>query len=208
MSKQNIKLDSLLYVLKNIETDVNGDLQDFYDEKKRREYRNDIIDLSRIDISLLTSYYMNSNDEAKKQFSDLLYSVYANKDDLETFLANFKNLYYLHKSDLTKTTQYGAAKRGILEFINKLKDEALHEEKLSSAEEKKILDKLFIIRKLLKYFNARPGTVEIKNIDNFILMLNMFEISPKAKNNALAVAIENNNKYYSKKLKTSNEEFE
>lgn len=200
MSKQNVMIDSLLDELKRKEEDTSKFLNGVSLERERREYRDDILQLSSTDISLLTFYYMNSNEEAQRQFLNLVNRIYSNKKDTEQFMTEFRNLYYLSKSGLTTLTQYGAAKRVILDFVNRLKDEALSEKKIDHIKEKEYADRLLIIRKFVRYFSAKPGTVEVKNIDNFMMMLNILNFSYEVANNALIIAIENNNKFYSKSL--------
>ena len=115
-------------------------------------------------------------------------------------MTEFKNLYYLNKSELTTLTQYGAAKRVILDFINKLKDEVLSEKKLDKIKEKEYADKLLIIKRLIRYFSSKPGSVELKNIDNLMVMLNILNFSNVDKKDTLVIVIENNVKYYNRTI--------
>lgn len=201
MSKQNVMLDSLLYVLRNLETDISDSLNKINEEKARREYRDDILQLSSTDISLLATYFINSNTESQKKFLELLHSIYNDKLAEDNFMVEFKNLYYLSKAGLSSTTQYGAAKRVIIDFLNKLKDDSMSEKKLDSIKEKELAGRLFIVKKLIKYFLATSGSMEIKNIDDFITMLDVLEVNDRFKSNALGVAIENNVKFYNNNLK-------
>lgn len=198
--KQSEILDKILNILREKEKETSDFLNEFSCERERRTYRNDILQLSSTDISLLPAYYINSNEEAQDDFSNLLKSVYTSKEEIDNFMVEFKNLYYLNKSELTTLIQYGAAKRVILDFINKLKDEVLSERKLDKIKEKEYADKLSIIKKLIRYFSSKPGSVELKNIDNFIVMLNVLNFSNVDKNDALIVVIENNVKYYNRTI--------
>lgn len=198
--KQNVILDKILNILKEKEKETSDFLNALAMERERRTYRNDILQLSSTDISLLPAYYINSNEEAQEDFSNLLKSVYVNQDEIDNFMTEFKNLYYLNKSELTTLTQYGAAKRVILDFINKLKDEVLSEKKLDKIKEKEYADKLLIIKRLIRYFSSKPGSVELKNIDNLMVMLNILNFSNVDKNNALVIVIENNVKYYNRTI--------
>ena len=202
MSKQNVMLDSFLKNLEVKELEISNFLNEFSKEKVRREYRNDILQLSAADLCLLTAYYINANDDVKRQFDELLANVYKDQESINLFMTEFKNLYFLNKSELTDLTQFGAAKRVVLDFINKLKDEAINEKRLDKISEKNYAHKLFIVRKLKRYFSAKAGSLEIKNIDDFILMLNMIDLSEKEKNEALMLAIENNSKFYTKSVST------
>lgn len=200
--KQSVVLDKILNILKEKEKQTSAFLNDIAKERERRTYRNDILQLSATDISLLPAYYINSNEEAQNDFMNLLKSIYTNQDEIDTFMEEFKNLYYLNKSELTTLTQYGAAKRVILDFINKIKDEVLSEKKLDKIKEKEYADKLSIIKKLIRYFSSKPGSVELKNIDNLIVMLNILNFSSVDKNEALIIVIENNVKYYNRTIST------
>lgn len=198
--KQNVILDKILNILKEKEKETSDFLNALAMERERRTYRNDILQLSSTDISLLPAYYINSNEEAQKDFSNLLKSVYVNQDEIDNFMTEFKNLYYLNKSELTTLTQYGAAKRVILDFINKLKDEVLSEKKLDKIKEKEYADKLLIIKRLIRYFSSKPGSVELKNIDNLMVMLNILNFSNVDKKDTLVIVIENNVKYYNRTI--------
>ena len=88
----------------------------------------------------------------------------------------------------------------MLDFINKLKDEVLSEKKLDKIKEKEYADKLLIIKRLIRYFSSKPGSVELKNIDNLMVMLNILNFSNVDKNNALVIVIENNVKYYNRTI--------
>lgn len=200
MSKQKGMLDKILNILREKEKDTSDFLNGVAFERERRAYRDDILQLSSTDVSLLPAYYINSNEEAQQDFSNLLNSIYSEQDSIDNFMTELKNLYYLNKSELTTLTQYGAAKRVILDFINKLKDEALAEKKIDRIKEKEYVDKLSIIKKLIRYFSSKPGSVELKNIDNLIMMLNILDFSIEDKNDALVIVIENNVKFYNKNI--------
>ena len=117
MSKQNVMLDSFLKNLEGKELEISNFLNEFSKEKVRREYRNDILQLSAADLCLLTAYYINANDDVKRQFDELLANVYKDQESINLFMTEFKNLYFLNKSELTDLTQFGAAKRVVLEHI-------------------------------------------------------------------------------------------
>ncbi|MDD5888758.1 MAG: hypothetical protein PUC82_04645 [bacterium] len=201
MPKRNVMLDSLLYVLNNLQTDISNNLNEISMERKRREYRDDILQLSADDVLLLATYFTNSNDAFKERFLELLHTTYNDKDLEEKFMEEFKNLYFLGKSNLTNITQYGAAKRVVMDFINKLKDQAISEKRLDEIKEKELAGQLFIVKKLIKYYLASPGSIEVKNIDEFLMMFDVIGVNEKFKNNALCVAIENNVKFYNSTLR-------
>lgn len=203
MPKKNMILENLLNNFNNLKESISYDLSKIVNEREKRKYRDDILQLSLVDVSLLTSYYMNSNEEAQKKFSSLLFDTYNEGKELQEFLLEFKNLYYLNKAGLVSTTQYGTAKRVVMEFVNKLKDIALTEKKIDEEKEKKLADQLFISKKLIKYFSSKPGSIEIKNVDEFIMMLDALNISDKLKNDALYLANQNNYKYYTGRITTS-----
>lgn len=199
MAKKNMRLDHLLEVFHNLENITRENLRKVVEEREKREYRDDVLQLSSTDVSLLTYYYMNSNEEAKKQFLDLLRTVYDDKD-VKIFLGEFQNLYFLSKNHLTSTTQYGASKRVVLDFINRLKDQSLSDRNSNRKKEEELANRLFILRKLIQYFNAPSGSVEVRNIDDFMGMLHIIKVSDSVSNDALYLAIQNNNEFYNKQI--------
>lgn len=198
---QDVILDDLLYVLKDLENSIGNDLSELESLKAYCEYRDDLLSLTASDISLLATYFFNSNEEAQDKFLNLLHKVYNDKTKEENFIKELRNLYLLSRDDLENTTQYGYSKRVIIDFLNVLRDEAIASKKPNAIREKEVAGKFFIVRKLIKYFSATPGSVEIKNIDDFIIMLDTLNSSDEFKNNALSVAIENNAKFYSNSLR-------
>lgn len=199
MAKKNVILSHLLEVFDNLENMVKEDLQIVVDARSRREYRDDILQLSSTDVALLTYYYVNSNDEAKKQFLDLLSTIYDEKK-MKLFWGEFKNLHFLNKNHLTSTTQYGASKRVVLDFINQLKDWALSDKSFDRKKEEELANRLFILRKLVQYFKAPSGSVEVRNIDDFVGMLQIIKVSDSVYNDALSLVIQNNNKFYTRQI--------
>lgn len=198
---QDVILDDLLYVLKDLENSIGNDLSELESLKAYCEYRDDLLSLTASDISLLATYFFNSNEEAQDKFLNLLHKVYNDKTKEENFIKELRNLYLLSRDDLENTTQYGYSKRVIIDFLNVLRDEAIASKKPNAIREKEVAGKFFIVRKLIKYFSAASGSVEIKNIDDFIIMLDTLNASDEFKNNALSVAIENNAKFYSNSLR-------
>lgn len=199
MAKKNVILSHLLEVFDNLENMVKEDLQIVVDARSRREYRDDILQLSSTDVALLTYYYVNSNDEAKKQFLDLLSTIYDEKK-MKLFWGEFRNLYFLNKNHLTSTTQYGASKRVVLDFVNQLKDWALSDKSFDRKKEEELANRLFILRKLVQYFKAPSGSVEVRNIDDFVGMLQIIKVSDSVYNDALSLVIQNNNKFYTRQI--------
>ena len=198
---QDVILDDLLYVLKDLENSIGNDLSELESLKAYCEYRDDLLSLTASDISLLATYFFNSNEEAQDKFLNLLHKVYNDKTKEENFIKELRNLYLLSRDGLENTTQYGYSKRVIIDFLNVLRDEAIASKKPNAIREKEVAGKFFIVRKLIKYFSSTPGSVEIKNIDDFIIMLDTLNASDEFKNNALSVAIENNAKFYSNSLR-------
>lgn len=198
---QDVILDDLLYVLKDLENSIGNDLSELESLKEYCEYRDDLLSLTASDISLLATYFFNSNEEAQDKFLNLLHKVYNDKTKEENFIKELRNLYLLSRDGLENTTQYGYSKRVIIDFLNVLRDEAIASKKPNAIREKEVAGKFFIVRKLIKYFSAASGSVEIKNIDDFIIMLDTLNASDEFKNNALSVAIENNAKFYSNSLR-------
>lgn len=199
MAKKNVILSHLLEVFDNLENMVKEDLQIVVDARSRREYRDDILQLSSTDVALLTYYYVNSNDETKKQFLDLLSTIYDEKK-MKLFWGEFRNLYFLNKNHLTSTTQYGASKRVVLDFVNQLKDWALSDKSFDRKKEEELANRLFILRKLVQYFKAPSGSVEVRNIDDFVGMLQIIKVSDSVYNDALSLVIQNNNKFYTRQI--------
>ena len=196
MNYKSEMLASVLTSLEDLETEINSKLEKLVKEKARREYRNDILQLSTTDIALLTTYYVNSNEAVRRQFLSLLQTTYNDNAMVENFMVEFKNLYFLNKAGLNSTIQYGAAKRVVIDFINKLKDECLTDKKIDKDLENELRYQLSSLKQLISYFFTKAGSVEIKNIDDFLMILNMFKISDEIKNNALSIAISNNVKFY------------
>lgn len=208
MSEQNLTLNNLVLKLKKKESFLISKLNDISSERKRREYRDNILQLANTDLSLLATYYLNSNDEEQNQFNSLLFKVYSDKKYINIFRDEFKNLYYLNKGNYIYDEQYGQARRIVLDFVNLLKDEVKDEKKINVAVEKKYVRKLFIVKKLIKYFSFSAGEVEIKNIDDFIIMLNTLNFDDKEKNEAISIVIENNCKFYSKYISKTKNSFD
>lgn len=198
---QDAVLEELLYVLKDLENSIGNDLSELESLKEYCEYRDDLLSLTASDVSLLATYFFNSNEEAQDKFLNLLHKVYNDKTKEENFIKELRNLYLLSRDGLENTTQYGYSKRIIIDFLNVLRDEAIASKKPNTIREKEVAGKFFIVRKLIKYFSAASGSVEIKNIDDFIIMLDTLNVSDEFKNNALSVAIENNAKFYSNSLR-------
>lgn len=203
MTKNDEILYNLLGVLDYLESITRQDLSLVVEDRERREYRDDILQLSSTDIILLTYYYINANEIAKGQFLNLLSTVY-NKSEMKRFLKELKNLYSLNKANLTTTVQFGASKRVVLDFINRLKDQALTEKSPDKKKEKELTDRLFTLQKLMRYFKSPSGSVEVRNIDRFTMMLNSLDINDNIYNDALYLVIQNNNKFYNNQITSSN----
>ena len=65
---QDVILDDLLYVLKDLENSIGNDLSELESLKEYCEYRDDLLSLTASDISLLATYFFNSNEEAQDKF--------------------------------------------------------------------------------------------------------------------------------------------
>ena len=165
--------------------------------REDEQYRVDILRLADADVWLLASYYVEADIEKKKKFDSLLKKVMSNKKSIDEVKEQLKNMYFLKKNNLLKTSQYKLAEDEVRKFVSLLK----YDKNSNIKEDEKIL----LIRKknlekLYKYFAAKSGSTSVKNIDSFKKLILDLDIKDSEKTEALMIVFVNEVSYYNSKL--------
>ncbi len=162
------------------------------------QYKTDILHLADSSVNLLANYYMESTGEKKDSFTWLLEKSIPDKKFRLQVMEQFKNMYYLNKNQLNKTSQYFEAKKCVVDFILILKDFKLDD---NEKEEKKILKRISDLKKMQRYFSTDSSKIYIKNIDRFKDLVMSLNITDTDKTKVFELILLNEINFFNRDLK-------
>ena len=180
-------------------TTAEMDLNKINLSKDFMQYMTDILRLADSDVNLLANYYMESTGEKKDSFSWLLEKSIPDKNFRLQVKEQLKNMYYLNKNKLNKTSQYFEAKKCVVDFILILKDFKLDDD--DEREEKRILKRISDLKKMQRYFSTDSSKIYIKNIDRFKDLVMSLNITDADKTKVFELILLNEIKFFNKNLK-------
>lgn len=184
-------LDQLSLELTTIQIKLNS----FNTSRDGENYKEDILRLVNSDVSLLASYYMESNIEEREKFDWLLSKTFSNKELKESFKQQLKNLYYLSKNNLYSTSQYKAIKTDILSFREDL-ERTIFQSSEDQEEEDKLLLRMRDLKRAKKYFSSDFNKVCVKNIEELRRIVESLNMNDTLKTEVLMLVFLNELDYY------------
>lgn len=173
--------------------------------KELIQYKSDILDLANSSVNLLANCYMESDSTKKDKFDWLMEKAITDKQLLQEVKQELKNIYYLNKNNLTKTSQYFNAKKKVVDFILLLKDCSLDD---YNADNKfsELSNRIKDLKKLNRYFSGNYLKTSVRSIDNFYKLIMSLDITEKDKTLALELVLVNEVNYFNKELNVSTSE--
>ncbi len=170
--------------------------------KELVQYKSDILDLANSSVNLLANCYMESDSMKKDKFDWLMEKVITDKKLLKEVRQELKNIYYLNKNNLTKTSQYFNAKKKVVDFILLLKDCSLDDLNVDD-KFRELSNRVKDLKKLNRYFSGNYLNTSVRNIDNFYKLIMSLGLTDEDKTLALEMVLINDVNYFNKELNTS-----
>ncbi len=198
MSNYNDVLRRVLNQISIELTTLQMDLNKINLSKDFIQYKTDILRLADSSVNLLANYYMESTGEKKDSFSWLLEKSIPDKNFRLQVMEQLKNMYYLNKNKLNKTSQYFEAKKCVVDFILILKDFKLDD---GVREEKRILKRISDLKKMQRYFSTDSSKIYIKNIDRFKDLVMSLNITDNDMTKVFELILLNEINFFNKNLK-------